>query len=91
MAKATSIVRHRVEDYGAWRSVYDDVQGLRDQYGVTDAEVLVDPQDKQDITVIHRFPDLASAEGFVSSPELKAAMQRAGVAGSPRIELTVEA
>ncbi|MGH9222922.1 MAG: hypothetical protein ACRD2W_03785 [Acidimicrobiales bacterium] len=36
---ATLIVRHRVDDYSAWRSVYDSVDGLRQQYGCTDEEV----------------------------------------------------
>ena len=26
---ATLIVRHRVQDYGAWRAVYDTLEGLR--------------------------------------------------------------
>ena len=30
---ATLIVRHRVQDYGAWRAVYDTVEGLRQQHG----------------------------------------------------------
>ena len=91
MANATLIVHHRVEDYGTWRAVYDSVDGLRQQYGCTGAEVLVDPGDKQDVYVFHRFPTLEQAQGFASSDELKQAMGRAGVAGAPRIELAVEA
>jgi quinol monooxygenase YgiN len=91
MATATLIVRHRVEDYGSWRSVYDSVEPLRQQYGCTGAEVNVDPSDKNDVWVLHRFPSLEQAEGFASSAELKDAMGRAGVAGPPRIEIVVEA
>lgn len=88
---ATLIARHRVNDYSAWRSVYDSVDDLRQQYGVTADEVLVDPADKQDVTVLHRFPTVEQAEAFAGSAELKEAMGRAGVAGPPRIEITVEA
>ena len=44
MAQATLLVRHQVEDYAAWRAVYDSVEPLRTEHGCTDAEVLVDPQ-----------------------------------------------
>lgn len=91
MSTATLLVRHKVEEYGAWRAAYDAVEPLRQQYGCTAAEVLVDPQNKQDVFVIHRFPSLEKAQGFAGSDELHKAMQRAGVAGPPRIEIAVEA
>ena len=91
MATATLFVRHRVNDYSAWRSVYDSVDGLRQQHGCTGEEVLVDPADKQDVFVVHRFPTVEQAEAFAGSDELRDAMGRAGVAGPPRIEIAVEA
>lgn len=91
MAAATLIVRHRVDDYSAWRSAYDGVQGLRQQHGCTGDEVLVDAGDKQEVFVVHRFPTVEQAEAFATSDELRQAMGRAGVAGPPRIEIAVEA
>ncbi len=91
MANATLFVRHRVQDYAAWRAVYETVEGLRQQHGCTAAEVLVDPSDKDDVFVIHRFPSPEQAQAFASSDELREAMGRAGVAGPPRIEIAVEA
>ena len=91
MATATLIVRHQVEDYGAWRVVYDSVENLRQQYGCLEADVTVDPGDKHDVFVIHRVPSFASAQGFADSGELREAMPRAGVSGAPRIEIAVEA
>lgn len=91
MAAATLIVRHRVADYGAWRSVYESVEGLRQRHGCSEAEVLVDPGDKLDVIVLHRFPTLEKAQAFAGSAELKEAMGSAGVAGPPRIEFAVEA
>ncbi len=90
MATATLFVRHRVNDYGAWRSAYDSVEGLRQQYGCLGAEVTTDPSDKNDVFVIHRFPSLDNAQAFANSDALKEAMQKAGVAGPPRIEIAVE-
>ena len=91
MAQTTLLVRHRVEDYAGWRSVYDSLDGLRNEHGCTDAEVLVDPADKQEVFVIHRFPTLEQAQAFVDSSELREGMGRAGVTGAPRIEIAVEA
>ena len=91
MTTGTLIVRHRVEDYGAWRAQYDSVEGLREQHGCTNAEVMVDPADKHEVFVLHRFPTLDQAQAFASSDELREAMGRAGVSGPPRIEIAVEA
>jgi len=90
MATATLIIRHQVQDYSAWREVYDSVEGLRQQYGCTGAEVMTNPGDKNDVFVIHRFPALEAAHDFAGSGELKQAMGRAGVTGAPRIEIATE-
>ena len=91
MATAALIVRHRVEDYGAWRTGYEAVEGLRQQHGCTSAEVMVDPGDKHDVFVLHRFPTLEQAQAFAGSNDLREAMGHAGVVGAPRIEIAVEA
>ena len=91
MAKALSIVKHPVSDYAAWRTVYEEVQPLRDKHGVSAADVLQDPADPNSVTVLHWFPSAAQAQAFSADPGLKDAMQRAGVTGAPRIETVVEA
>jgi hypothetical protein len=83
----TLIVRHPVTDYAAWRAVYDSVEPLRAQHGCTDQRVLQDPADANDVVAIHDFPTVEQAQAFASDPGLKDAMQRAGVAGAPRIEI----
>ena len=91
MGRALAIVRHQVTEYDKWRLVYEEVQGLRDKHGVTDADVLQAPDDANDVTVLHWFPSVENAQAFASDPELKDAMGRAGVSGPPRIEIVVEA
>ena len=91
MGTAVLIAKHRVADFGAFRTVYDTVGGLRQQHGCTSDHVLQDPSDEREVFVVHRFPTLAQAQAFAASPELKDAMGRAGVAGPPRIEIAVEA
>ncbi len=91
MAKALSIVKHPVSDYAAWRTVYEEVQPLRDKHGVSAADVLQDPTDPNNVTVLHWFPSADRAQAFASDPALKDAMSRAGVTAPPRIEIVVEA
>jgi len=56
-----------------------------------DAEVLGDLVDKNDVSVLHRFPTVEQAQAFAGSNELRQAMDRAGVKNAPRIEIAVEA
>jgi hypothetical protein len=91
MSQATLLVRHQVEDYAAWRSVYDSLDGLRKEHGCTGDEVMVDPADKQDVFIIHRFPTLEQAQSFAGSNELREGMSQAGVKSAPRIEFAAEA
>jgi len=91
MGTATLIVRHRVNDFGAWRSVYDSLDAVREQHGCSGEEVLVSPADKEDVIVLHRFPTVEQAEAFAGSDELREGMHRAGIAGAPRIEIAVGA
>ena len=87
----TLIVRHPVTDFDAWRVVYNEVAALRDQHGCTSERVLQLPTDANDVVAIHDFPTVEQAEAFASDPALKAAMERSGVAGAPRIEIFVSA
>lgn len=88
---ATLFIRHPVNDYAAWRAVYETVEPLRQQFGCTGAEVHTDPNDKKDVYVVHRFPTLEQAQDFAGSEDLKTAMGNAGVASPPRIEIVTEA
>ena len=84
---ATLVVRHPVTDYAAWHVVYDELEPRRASHGCTGKNVMVAPGDRNDVLVTHDFPSVEQAEAFAHDPELKAGMQRAGVAGPPRIEI----
>lgn len=84
---AISLVLHRVADYDAWRPVYDSVAHLQSSGGVTSESVHRMADDPDNVLVIHEFDTISAAKAFFDNPELRAAMQRAGVQGEPRIEL----
>jgi len=76
-------VRHKVNDYAAWRQVYDDFD--RQSLGATAHAVYQNPDDPSDITVTHDFDSLATAKAFAVSNELREGMGKAGVVGEPDI------
>jgi hypothetical protein len=86
---ALLIVRHPVQDYAAWRGVYDgpQVSDLHQKYGVSNTRVARGAQDPNDVVVTHELASVSDAETFAADPGLKEAMDTAGVAGAPRIEI----
>ena len=83
---AVSLVLHRVADYDAWRKVYESVADIQKDGGVTQQSVHRMADDPDNVLVIHHFDTVDTAKAFFASPDLKDAMQRAGVQGEPRIE-----
>jgi heme-degrading monooxygenase HmoA len=80
-------IRHNVEDYHAWRKGYDEFDQQRQPMGVTGNGVFQSIEDPNDVTVCHDFNTAEAARAFVSSDELKNAMQHAGVQGEPQMWL----
>lgn len=67
-----------VEDYEAWRAVYDQYAGARKQHGLSDGHVYQDTANPNRITVvIEGTPEGMKSWG--SSDELRDAQSRAGV------------
>jgi quinol monooxygenase YgiN len=72
-------VRHEVADYATWRKAYDGFRATQTKMGVVAQAVYQSTDDPNDVTVIHDFHSLEKAKAFAASPELKAAMEKAGV------------
>jgi quinol monooxygenase YgiN len=85
---ARMYVRHEVANYAAWRAVYDDLAPTRLSLGVTAQAVRQSVENLNDVTVTHDFKSAEQARAFAASPELKAAMERAGVTGTPETWIT---
>ncbi len=83
----TLVVRHNVQDYAAWRKVYDELEPLRAQHGCIAQRVMRLPDDGNDLLVTHDFPSSEQAGSFAHDPALRAGMDRAGIEGVPQIEI----
>jgi hypothetical protein len=80
-------VQHTVRDYPAWQAVYDTLGEVERDWGVTTASVHRSAEAPNMVLVLRQFATIAQAQGFLTSREIQAAMQLAGVEGEPRIEI----
>ena len=85
---ALLFVRHTVSDYPNWRKHYDEFGPVQKAQGVRMQAVYQAADNPKDITVVHEFATVEAARAFIGSPELKKAMQSAGVVGAPTIWIT---
>jgi quinol monooxygenase YgiN len=85
---ASMFIKHRVADFAKWKPVFDDHEGTRRESGVTAHSVHRDADDPNVVIIAFRVGSIARAREFVASPDLEAAMERAGVVGPPEIWFT---
>jgi heme-degrading monooxygenase HmoA len=85
------LVRHKVEDFAQWKAVFDEHGAARKAGGSQGAQVLRNVNDPSEQVIITEWPDLDHARNFAGSPDLRQAMQRAGVIGMPDIIFLEEA
>lgn len=87
---ARLFVRHEVADYGVWRKAFDAFAPTAKKSGAINGAVYRSADNANDVTVIHDFHSVQKAKAFAASPELKAAMEKAGVKGAPQIWITTK-
>ena len=85
------LIQHQVKDFAAWKKVFDSALEMRKSGGELSAQVYRDASDPNKVTTINKWNSLANAQKFAHSPELKAAMENAGVVGAPNISFLNEA
>lgn len=80
-------VQHTVRDYPIWRAIYDSLDEVQHDWGVTTASVHRLEEAPNTVLVLRYFATPAQAQGFLTNREVQSAMERAGVEGVPRIEI----
>ena len=75
----------KVKDYSSWRKSYDEHEKSRLSAGITNGRVFRRAEDPNDVVVLQDVADVAKARTWCGSDDLKAAMQKSGVIGSPSI------
>jgi quinol monooxygenase YgiN len=87
---ATMLIQHKVMNFAEWKKGFDAKFELRKSNGELSNQVYQDASDPNQVTVVNKWNSLANAQKFAQSPELKAAMEKAGVEGLPSISFLNE-
>jgi len=73
------LIIHEVDDYPAWKAVFDDAASLRREAGERTFQVLRDAGDPNRIVHFSTWTSLDAARAFFESPELVEIRAQAGV------------
>jgi hypothetical protein len=79
------LVRHKVEDFGKWKPIYDGHQEARAAAGLQELHLWHNIDDPNDIFLLFEVADVEEAKAFARSSDLKERMRDAGVMGAPDI------
>ncbi len=80
---ADMLIRHRVQDFGKWKPLYDAHQQARAAAGLKDVRLWHSVEDANDIFLLFEAVDVEKAKAFAGSNDLKETMKAAGVIGRP--------
>lgn len=88
-AKKMSVlaVQLTVNDYSTWRPVFDRAQPLREKAGLRNVRVYQDANNPKELLIWSETDDVAKAREGVTGPDIRKAMQDAGVIGPPRVHI----
>jgi quinol monooxygenase YgiN len=84
------LVRHKIADYQKWRVTFDASIAFRQQGGEESCRIFQNSEDPNKLILLFEWESAEKARHFMSSPELQARMQQAGVVSPPEIEFLNE-
>lgn len=76
---AHTLIIHDVEDYGAWKKIFDDAATLRKNAGEQSYQVLKFADDANRVVHFSKWSSVADARAFFESDELVGIRKQAGV------------
>ena len=88
---AGMLVQHKVKDFSNWKKVYDSQADFRKSSGELSDQIYHDASNPNQLILVFKWNSVENAQKFAHSPELRAAMEKAGVDGAPTITFLNEA
>ena len=73
------LIIHAVQDYAAWKKVFDEAAPIRKEAGEQSYQLLRDEHDPNRVVHFSRWSSLARARAFFESPRLVEIRRIAGV------------
>lgn len=83
----TVLIKHPVEDYAKWKDAFDAFIDNRKAAGEQSYHIYRTINNQNNLVIVFEWDNAENAITFLQSDELKAAMQQAGVAGPPEINI----
>ena len=80
------LLRHKVADFGRWKTVFDSDLSARKRAGETGFRLFHNLDDAHEIFLLLDWESADQAKKFMNSTQLQDRMRQAGVQGTPRIE-----
>ena len=77
-------------DYARWKSAFDDFTAMRRAAGEKSYQICRIADDPNNIVIMNEWDNVDNLRKFMQSPELKEAMQRAGVSEQPEMHILEE-
>lgn len=82
----TAIISHEVKNYSDWRKIFDGDEVNRAKAGLKITGVYQSVENPNMLTMIGEAPSVEVAAAYMQKPELKAAMEMAGVISMPEVK-----
>ena len=73
------LIIHKVEDYAAWKIIFDNAASIRKDAGEQSYQVLKYEKDPDKIVHFSKWSSIANAKAFFESTELVKIREQAGV------------
>ena len=84
------MIRLRVQDFDHWKSVFLELDPLRQELGQTALQLFRIKDDPQGVLILQEWSDLAGADQFYHSEDFRSAAKRAQNLAPPSITLLDE-
>jgi heme-degrading monooxygenase HmoA len=78
-------VKHTVNDFGQWQTVYDSMADTKRAGGWLSGRIMRDSENPNQVVVLDEYATLEAAKTWAQNPALRVAMGHAGVIGKPEI------
>lgn len=78
-------IRHKVADYGKWKTTFDNFVDTRRAGGEKSYQIFHPDDAPNDLVILFEWDDLNNARAFMGNPDLKEAMGKAGVLEPPEV------
>ena len=79
------LIRHKVKDYAAWKTTFDSFIETRRAGGEKSWHILHPDDDPNNLVLLFEWDSLENARAFMANPDLKEAMEEAGVTEAPEV------